>query len=338
MLWYTAGPAASGKEEALVEAGATGVRLGFSYDAYEVHERTALTFKKYADRNDVSSIVVADLPGEKFRLGRFDEGLSVKLEAGKSLRLVHGARSDVAVSRELPVTDQAFFANLSVGDHVVVGDGGALLVVDAIGADLRSAMVHLAASGTVEQSRGLTIQGGGYVPRSLCKKDLAAIDFIANSGCFDAVALSFASNDADIHDLRDLLAKRAPHLKIVAKIETMRGIERLDSICAVSDFVMAARGDLALSAHWAELPFYVEKIAQAAVQADVPWVLATQLVEGLERFSIPTRAEICDIWHWLDSGCAGLMLSYESAFGSKPVEAVRVVRTIADRWKSLRMR
>jgi pyruvate kinase len=64
----------------------------------------------------------------------------------------------------------------------------------------------------------------------------------------------------------------------------------------------------------------------------VPWLLATQIAEGLERFAFPTRAEICDLAHWLQEGCAGVLLSYETAFGRRPVDAVAAVAALLAHW------
>ena len=56
-------------------------------------------------------------------------------------------------------------------------------------------------------------------------------------------------------------------------------------------------------------------------------------MEGLERFVFPTRAEICDLARWIEMGAYGAMLSYETAFGPRPVDAVRCVRSIVDSYR-----
>jgi pyruvate kinase len=128
------------------------------------------------------------------------------------------------------------------------------------------------------------------------------------------------------------IADQSRNLDIISKIETLAGLENLSNICRNSDFVMAARGDLALSLPWVELPSAVNAIASSAKENSVPWILATQAMEGLERFSIPTRAEICDLANWLSRGCRGVLLYYETCFGSKPLEAVKSTKTIINRW------
>jgi pyruvate kinase len=109
-------------------------------------------------------------------------------------------------------------------------------------------------------------------------------------------------------------------------------LAQINAIAKSADVIMAARGDLALFLPWVELYVAVQKVSDAAEAQMCPWILATQLVEGLERFAFPTRAEICDLAHWITKGAWGAMLSFETAFGSRPIEAVKCVRAIIDRY------
>jgi pyruvate kinase len=122
-------------------------------------------------------------------------------------------------------------------------------------------------------------------------------------------------------------SSRVP-LPIVAKIETALGVANIKEICQTADAVMLARGDLALATPWEELFNHCMSVTRVADEHNVPWILATQLAEGLERFQFPTRAEICDLAHWLTNGASGAMLSYETAFGSRPIEAVVAVKRL----------
>jgi pyruvate kinase len=132
--------------------------------------------------------------------------------------------------------------------------------------------------------------------------------------------------------VREFAQKANRNITVLAKIETSTGLENIVSICRAANMVMAARGDLALTLPWVELPAAVRTIASACQTSSTPWILATQIMEGLERFAIPTRAEICDLAHWLSEGCAGVMLSYETAFGGHPTTAVAYASAMLKRW------
>jgi pyruvate kinase len=191
----------------------------------------------------------------------------------------------------------------------------------------------MASDGVINNCRGLTIQGEDFQPTSLTAKDLKDLDHILSFPVYDAVALSFVGSDADVLEARQLASKANREIPIVAKIETAAGVANINTICGVCDFVMVARGDLAVAIPWLELPSAVSEIASAAKTHSTPWILATQIAEGLERFAMPTRAEICDLAHWMKDGCAGILLSYETAFGAKPIAAVACTAALMSRWK-----
>jgi pyruvate kinase len=123
-------------------------------------------------------------------------------------------------------------------------------------------------------------------------------------------------------------------MPIIAKIETEQALSHLESIVEQSDLVMAARGDLALAIDWIELPDAVKRIGLAAATQEKPWMLATQIASGMDQYAFPTRAEICDLAHWLSHGAAGIMLTSETAFGKRPIEAIAAVARMIERWKA----
>ncbi|MEU8173227.1 pyruvate kinase [Microbispora hainanensis] len=327
-LWFTLGPSSLGKEAELLTRGATGVRLTFSYGTPELQLERAHQLRKEAAQAQRPCFVIADLAGEKFRLGEFAGKPSVQFAPGTVLRLVNATKSDPACEQALPIPDRSFFEHLTPGDVITVGDGAAeLRVVDHSG---QTVLVEVVAKGVIDQTRGMTVRGTAFRPRAITAKDESDMQFVAQHEEFDAVALSFVSTAEDIATARELLGGR--NITVIAKIETALGIANIREICREADMVMAARGDLALSIPWVDLPEAVKQIAAAADDAGIPWILATQVVEGLERFSIPTRAEICDLANWLDNGCAGVLLSYETVFGGNASGAVTAVNALVRRW------
>lgn len=330
-LWYTVGPASLGKEEDLFRSGATGIRLTFNFGTPELQHERAVTIKEAAARVGVSCFVVADLGGEKFRLGTFQGDPTVTGAAGAVVHLIHADTSSPSPNNlVLPVPNLLFLSQLKKGSVVTVGDGSAVFVVSKVSDG--EILAEMASDGVINNCRGLTIQGAEFRPSSLTPKDIQDLDHILSSEVYDAVALSFVSSEADVLQARQISDKASRKIPIIAKIETAAGVDNVDDICRVADFVMAARGDLAVAIPWLELPFAVQRIASAAQATATPWILATQIAEGLERFTIPTRAEICDLAHWMNEECAGVLLSYETAFGARPVAAVACTAKIMERW------
>jgi pyruvate kinase len=329
-LIYTPGPASGGVEEDLFMGGANGVRLTFSYSTPQYQLERARFYREIGNKLGLRVKIIADLAGEKFRLGQFACEPTVSVEASDEFHLICGDLCDPVRERALAIPSGSFFTGLSRGSLITVGDGSAVLEVLKVGGD--TAAVRAVGKGTINQRRGLTVQSGGFKPVCLTNKDRADLHFVAMSKAFDAVALSFVSGEADVAQAREILSACGSALPIIAKVESAVGVDNIQEICRVSDGVMAARGDLALAIPWVELPAAMDMIETAARQSSTPWIIATQVAEGLERFAMPTRAEICDLAHWLQLGCSGVLLSYETAFGNNPTQAVKVTRQMIERW------
>lgn len=330
-LWYTVGPASLGKEADLFKNGATGIRLTFNFGTTQLQHERAINIKRAAKEVERSCYVVADLGGEKFRLGTFQGEPTIKAIAGTTIRLIPTETTTPSLDNiVLPVPNASFFSQLKKDSVITIGDGAAVLVVNKISSD--EALAEMTSDGVINHCRGLTIQGDNFQPRSLTSKDLLDLEHILSTSTYDAVALSFVNSESDILQARQLAEKADRKISIIAKIETIAGVENINSICQSADIVMAARGDLALAMPWVELPAAVKKIADAANASSIPWILATQIAEGLERFTLPTRAEICDLAHWSEEGCAGVLLSYETVFGANPLSAVSCTASLLKRW------
>jgi pyruvate kinase len=326
-LWYTLGPATIDHIDDTLLAGATGVRYTFSYSTPELHIERARAVAARAVALGLDVYAIADLPGEKFRLASFP-GEVIQVEVGDQIRLGAPDKTDVHASVPvLPLQQENFLLGASRGSRIVVGDGGVELRVEepATGGIITCEVIR---GGVVENNRGLTLVGGVHEPRSLTETDLKMLEAITESNIFDAVALSFLSDPDDLKIAREIISSIERPLALVAKIETLTGVERSDEICQLSDVVMAARGDLALAIDPAMLYAAVSRLARSAVQAGVPWLLATQLLEGLDHFGFPTRAELTDIVGWMERGAAGAMLSRETVFGGRPVESIKLLRSL----------
>jgi pyruvate kinase len=330
-LWITLGPSSIDRVQDLLCSGVNGVRLMFSFGTPELQEERALNVKAAAERVGSKCLTIADLPGEKIRLGSFEGDETIDVSRGQRFEVVAEDSENPSSTGRLPLPHADFLSKLRVGDAVIIGDGSAVLQVE----DTQTAhvMVRSLSAGVINQTRGITLQGGSFIPSCLTQFDEESLRFIAESHAFDMVALSFVSSADSILRARSILGDYGRTLPVVAKIETSTAISQLDEICVTADMVMAARGDLALYMPWPELPKAVELIADSAGRAGTPWILASQIAEGLERFAMPTRAEICDLAHWLTRGCEAVMLSYETVFGTNASGAVSAVSTILDRWR-----
>jgi pyruvate kinase len=146
--------------------------------------------------------------------------------------------------------------------------------------------------------RGVNLPDTALRLPALSAEDLADLDFIARHA--DLVSLSFVNSAGDIQALRqELLARDGGHLALIAKIETRRGFQQLPGILlAALQFpacgVMIARGDLAVECGFERLAEIQEQILWVCEAAHVPVIWATQVLEGLTKQGLASRAEITD--------------------------------------------
>jgi pyruvate kinase len=116
---------------------------------------------------------------------------------------------------------------------------------------------------------------------------------------------------------------------IIAKIERLRALENLNEILDAADGVMIARGDLGVEVPIERIALVQKDIMRRANQRAKPVITATQMLESMTSYRLPTRAEATDVSNAILDGTDAVMLSAESATGAFPVEAVAMLARIA---------
>ncbi|EKD56064.1 MAG: hypothetical protein ACD_58C00305G0002 [uncultured bacterium] len=144
---------------------------------------------------------------------------------------------------------------------------------------------------------------------------------------FDYLAVSFAESGSQLKKYRKFFNKK---IKIIAKIETKKGIDNLDEIIKEADGVMVARGDLGDHIHAEEVPVYQKLIIKKCNQKRKMVITATEMLLSMVKSHTPERAEVSDVANAVLDGSDYVMLSEETSIGQNPALVVKTMAKIIE--------
>ncbi|MEJ5347998.1 MAG: pyruvate kinase [Desulfosoma sp.] len=320
----TIGPASQSKDvlRDLVRAGMDVARINLSHGDYESHAWTIQALRDVAAAEGKEIGILQDLGGPKIRLGVLPEGERV-LTVGEKVRLYPG---DSSHGDDLAVQYPYLLEDVNAGDRILLADG--LVELQVLDKDAQALVCHVVVGGVIHSHKGVNLPSSNLRIPSFTEKDRQDLLFGLEHGV-DFVGLSFVRHEKDVTPVLDILKTADPRPMVIAKIEKPQALERLDAILDRVDGVMVARGDLGVETPLYEVPVIQKRIIQAARDRAKPVITATQMLRSMVSSPRPTRAETTDVANAVLDGTDAVMLSEETAMGSYPVEAVRMLDRIA---------
>lgn len=321
----TIGPASSSQPvlERMIRAGMNVARLNFSHGEFETHRANIEALRAASGAVDIPIAIMADLSGPKMRIGKFDVE-KIELAEGDTFTLSTeqfiGNQERVSISfKDLP-------AVVSPGDALSLNDGYIQLeVISVAGPDVTCRVI---VGGELRAKKGLNLPGIALGMSAFTERDRECLKFAFDQGV-DAISQSFVENAADINIVRKTAHDMGYDPFLIAKIERASALERLDEILAASDGLMIARGDLGVEVPIERIAVLQKDIIKRANRAAKPVITATQMLESMITYRLPTRAEATDVSNAILDGTDAVMLSGESAMGAYPVEAIAMLAKIA---------
>lgn len=295
----------------MIDAGADVVRINLSHGVQAQHR------DRIEKAGELGAAVLLDTRGPEIRLDLRDLNLESR-----------GQVVAIPLDRFSP---QDIIHALNPGEPLFLGDGQGRLQIERRKEDCLEVrvlepgswegVVRITPSPRVERQvmRGLS---------ALTAADRDDLSCLLPLGV-DFVALSMVRGVEDVLELREFLESKGMEVQVIAKIETPSALDQLDSILAVSDGLMVARGDLGLRIPPEEVPHVQKRLISRANESGKPVITATQMLESMISSPSPTRAEASDVANAILDGTDAVMLSGESAVGLHPVEAVRIMSRIA---------
>ncbi len=333
-LVCTIGPASDTPAmiEQMIEAGMNVARLNFSHGDFAWHGEVIARIRAAAGRTGRRVAIMADLPGPKMRIGRL-AGEPVMLHAGD--RFILTAEPGVGDRNRVSISLRSLPGLVRPGETLFLNDGLIELRVEEVaGDDIRCTVV---VGGELRSRKGLNIPGIDLGTSAFTDHDRECMRFALEHGV-DAVSQSFVSRAADIGDVRRAAADLGYDPFIIAKIERASVRGHLDEILRAADGIMIARGDLGVELPIEQIAVVQKEIMVQANRHGKPVITATQMLESMTRNRRPTRAEATDVANAILDGTDCVMLSEESAMGSYPLEAVRMLARIAAATEPFRRR
>lgn len=338
-IYGTIGPACDSEDMLcrMLAEGMTGVRVNLSHVSLEEAkasiERIHRAFQRAGRRVDI----LMDMQGPEMRIGVLSAPLA--LSEGDIVRFIsektgcsagEARRPEVSGAGRQPAEPQIplqprILEKLSPGQQIKLDDGRLLLeILSENGGGAKAGFsAGVLRGGVLSSRKSIAIQGKESDLPALTARDIENIDLAGSMG-ITGLMQPFVRGAEDIRMVRQTVrAHRAEHIRIYAKIENRRGVERLSEIIPEADEIIIARGDLGNAMPLWELPACQKHIAGECRRAGKPFMVVTQMLASMEHSPVPTRAEVSDVYNAVADGASSVMVTGETAVGEYPAEVIR---------------
>jgi pyruvate kinase len=305
-------------------AGVDVVRLNFSHGTHDEHGAVIEDVRGIARELETHIAVLQDLPGPKVRTGPLNGVGSVRLEAGAPFTLT--TRPEEGSPSRVSVTYADLPRDVEPGKSIYLQDGTIALRIDEVTPE--EVRTHVEVGGDLRPSQGINYPDGTLQIESVTDRDLEHLAF-GLSRDVDWVGVSFVRTAQDVLRVKAFIRENGHDTPVMAKIEKHEALEHIDEIIDAADGIMVARGDLGIEVPLETVPMIQKHLIERANRASKPVVTATQMLESMISNARPTRAEANDVANAILDGTDAVMLSGETARGKYPLQAVKVMATIA---------
>lgn len=320
------------------------MRLNFSHATYEEANLRVKNIKlcpSIRQKNQTVDCnlraIMLDTQGPEIRTGSFADGVKeitltsdnlVTLTTDESFRNKQSHDKIWISYLKLPST-------VSPGETVLLDDGAIELKVLSQENEVET-LCRVVNTGILGNKKGVNLPGIAVDLPAMCDKDKVDIRWgIEND--IDYIAASFTRKASDIVEIREYVSGLMkefnypadyPHPKIIAKIENIEALDNFESILEETDAIMVARGDLGVEIPMETLTNIQKQMVRKCNLAGKPVIVATQMLESMQKNPRPTRAECTDVTNAIYDGADCVMLSGESAKGKYPLQSIHMMQNI----------
>ena len=309
----------------MVEAGMNVTRINFSHATIEERDNVIKVVKEIREKDKKFIGILFDTKGPEFRNGMLENG-EINLVDGKTIRIV---KEEVLGTEErFSVNHPSAIDSISVGDIILLEND--LMRLECTSVEEDGITCTIINGGILGNKKSMSVPGVRLDIPFVSEEDYKDLVYACENGG-EYLALSFVSCAEDVLEVKEILKKyNREDLKIIAKIESVAGIENVESILDVCEGVMVARGDLGVEVPVQELPFHQKHLVKTCKKNGKLAIVATEMLESMKKNARPTRAEVSDIAYAVSCGTDAVMLSGETTVGKYPVETVTYMAQICE--------
>lgn len=133
------------------------------------------------------------------------------------------------------------------------------------------------------------------------------------------IMISFVEDSNVIKNLREFIwSKYKREVTVYSKIETELGIENLEKIEEVSDYVVLGRGDLLITSGEEKFPVLQEKFLAKVLNKERA-IIATGIARSIGKGYYMDKGELSFLYHIVKLGYTNVLLTGETAALENPI-------------------
>jgi len=315
----TIGPKTANKYflKKLEKSGMSIARLNGSHNQLSWHKTTIKLIQEVLPNIPI----LFDIPGKKIRTIQLKHEPSFL--KGEQIILTTDQSFDGNI--KVPVNNLNLHLSLSKNDIILADDGTLKFTVIRI--KNKDIVCRAESSGQLKSAKGINVPYVNVKGPLVTERDSKLIKFCKNNKV-DFVGISFVESAKHVEKIRNLIKGNSP--RIVAKVENGNGLKNVREITKATDVIMIDRGDLSTETDLENLAIYQKQIIKTGSFYSKPVIVATEMLHTMIKNPIPTKAEVMDISNAVLDGASATMLSGETAIGTYPIEAVKIMKKVSD--------
>ena len=318
----TLGPSSNteNKIKKLIFAGVNVFRLNFSHGSHEDHLSTINIIRRIETKLKLQLGILADLQGPKFRIGKVEDNVKLKVND----LFILDKEKEIGSRKRAYLGHNEIYKSIKINSIILIDDGKIKLKVLSKKKDILKTKVLV--GGNLSSNKGVNLPNLILDTKPITAKDRNDLTFILENE-IDWIALSFVQKVDDVKYVKKIIKNKKP---LISKIEKPSALNDLDQIIELSDGIMVARGDLGVELPPSNVPGIQKNIIMACRVLGKPVIVATQMLESMINTPVPTRAEASDVATAVFDGADAVMLSAETAVGQYPVDSVDTMSNILE--------